>query len=143
MRTPESQALLGSLFYIMRLLMYSSSITQVDGSTCFLLWYPAASLPLKRLRPLLTTATRSGRFICHRQRSPHSPSRTQKLSSYAPTILGGRLPGKIGNANTKSQEKSWLFFYASNSPPHTAKIACKIALMRIYYKKTHVSEASI
>ena len=29
------------------------------------------------------------------------PSRTQKLSSLAPTILGGRLPGKIGNANTK------------------------------------------
>ena len=28
------------------------------------------------------------------------PSRTQKLSSSAPTILGGRLPGKIGNANT-------------------------------------------
>ena len=28
------------------------------------------------------------------------PSRTQKLSSFAPTILGGRLPGKIGNANT-------------------------------------------
>ena len=27
------------------------------------------------------------------------PSRTQKLSSCAPTILGGRLPGKIGNAN--------------------------------------------
>ena len=29
------------------------------------------------------------------------PSRTQKLSSFAPTILGGRLPGKIGNANIK------------------------------------------
>ena len=29
------------------------------------------------------------------------PSRTQKLSSCTPTILGGRLPGKIGNANTK------------------------------------------
>ena len=28
------------------------------------------------------------------------PSRTPKLSSFAPTILGGRLPGKIGNANT-------------------------------------------
>ncbi len=39
------------------------------------------------------------------------PCRTQKLSSSAPTILGGRLPGKIGNANTKSQEKSWLLFY--------------------------------
>ena len=30
------------------------------------------------------------------------PSRTQKLSSCTPTILGGRLPGKIGNANTKT-----------------------------------------
>ena len=30
------------------------------------------------------------------------PSRTQKLSSFAPTILGGRLPGKIGNANTEN-----------------------------------------
>ena len=30
------------------------------------------------------------------------PSRTQKLSSLAPTILCGRLHGKIGNANTKS-----------------------------------------
>ena len=29
------------------------------------------------------------------------PSRTQKLSTCTPTILGGRLPGKIGNANTK------------------------------------------
>ena len=28
------------------------------------------------------------------------PSRTQKLSSCALTILGGRLPGKISNANT-------------------------------------------
>ena len=34
------------------------------------------------------------------------PSRTQKLSSSAPTILGGRLPGKIGNANTSLTEKS-------------------------------------
>ena len=34
------------------------------------------------------------------------PSRTQKLSSFAPTILGGRLPGKIGNANTSLTEKS-------------------------------------
>ena len=29
------------------------------------------------------------------------PSRTQKLSTCTLTILGGRLPGKIGNANTK------------------------------------------
>ena len=30
------------------------------------------------------------------------PSRTQKLSSLAPTILCGRLHGKIGNANIKN-----------------------------------------
>ena len=38
------------------------------------------------------------------------PSRTQKLSSFAPTILGGRLPGKIGNANIQPQSKDWGFF---------------------------------
>ena len=31
------------------------------------------------------------------------PSRTQKLSSPSPTILCGRLHGKIGNANTENQ----------------------------------------
>ena len=40
------------------------------------------------------------------------PSRTQKLSSSAPTILGGRLPGKIGNANTKPHYfGSEVFYY--------------------------------
>ena len=38
------------------------------------------------------------------------PSRTQKLSSSAPTILGGRLPGKIGNANTETSTEMWGFF---------------------------------
>ena len=38
------------------------------------------------------------------------PSRTQKLSSFAPTILGGRLPGKIGNANTQPRPKGRGFF---------------------------------
>ena len=38
------------------------------------------------------------------------PSRTQKLSSCTPTILGGRLPGKIGNANTKPRPKGRGFF---------------------------------
>ena len=68
------------------------------------------SLATVRRRPSPTAATRSGRCIRHRRRSHCSPSRTQKLSSCAPTILGGRLPGKIGNANTESQEKSWLSF---------------------------------
>ena len=39
------------------------------------------------------------------------PSRTQKLSSLTPTILGGRLPGKIGNANTKRTTPSEPFFF--------------------------------
>ena len=38
------------------------------------------------------------------------PFRTQKLSSHAPTILGGRLPGKIGNANTKESGEILTLF---------------------------------
>ena len=39
------------------------------------------------------------KFVLIAMRVHLFPSRTQKLSSCAPTILGGRLPGKIGNAN--------------------------------------------
>ena len=39
------------------------------------------------------------------------PSRTQKLSSFVPTILGGRLPGKIGNANTKKESDASLALF--------------------------------
>ena len=42
------------------------------------------------------------------------PSRTQKLSTSAPTILGGRLPGKIGNANTKPPQKCGGSFFIQN-----------------------------
>ena len=38
------------------------------------------------------------------------PSRTQKLSTSAPTILGGRLPGKIGNANMNLTASAVRFF---------------------------------
>jgi hypothetical protein len=72
------------------------------------------------LRPSPTAATRSGRWICLRQRSHRSPSRTQKLSSCTPTILGGRLPGKIGNANTNLQLRLEVFFY-----PYEDTDACK------------------
>ena len=43
------------------------------------------------------------------------PSRTQKLSSFAPTILAGRLAGKIGNANIlkKSRQKAGLFLFGA------------------------------
>ena len=60
---------------------------------------------------LPTAATRSGRFIRHRRRFPRSPSRTQKLSSCTLTILGGRLPGKIGNANTSLHSFVEAFSY--------------------------------
>ena len=33
------------------------------------------------------------------------PSRTQKLSSFAPTIVAGRLAVKIGNANTRPPQR--------------------------------------
>ena len=51
---------------------------------------PAIILGVKHLRPSPTPATCSGRFICPRQRSHRSPTRTQKLSSSATTLLGGR-----------------------------------------------------
>jgi len=39
------------------------------------------------------------------------PSRTQKLSTFAPTIVAGRLAVKIGNANTKPPQKCGGFLY--------------------------------
>ena len=42
------------------------------------------------------------------------PFRTQKLSSFAPTILGGRLPGKIGNANTSLHRNVEVFLMYRN-----------------------------
>ena len=68
--------------------------------------------PAKQACFLPTAATRSGRFIRHRRRSHRSPSRTQKLSSCTPTILGGRLPGKIGNANTRPHYESRRFSFS-------------------------------
>ena len=41
------------------------------------------------------------------------PSRTQKLSSQAPTILGGRLPGKIGNANIRKAPSDWMELFGA------------------------------
>ena len=39
------------------------------------------------------------------------PSRTRKLSSLLPTILGWRRPGKIGSANTKEVTHASDFFF--------------------------------
>ena len=38
------------------------------------------------------------------------PSRTQKLSSSAPMILGGRLPGKVGRRRFQDRFKTCLFY---------------------------------
>ena len=45
------------------------------------------------------------------------PSRTQKLSSSAPTILAGWLAGKIGNANIKLWSKGQSFFVLCRLKP--------------------------
>ena len=62
-------------------------------------------------RPLPTLMLR---FICHRQRGATRPFRTQKLSSCTPTILGGRLPGKIGNANTNLHSNVEVFLFVEH-----------------------------
>ena len=54
------------------------------------------------------------------------PSRTRKLSSLLPTILGWRRPGKIGSANTeRSHSCEWLLFLYSycGSAIHCSKSA--------------------
>ena len=43
------------------------------------------------------------------QRTHLYPSRTQKLSSVALMILGGRLPGKVGRCQLKNQYNSYWF----------------------------------
>ena len=71
---------------------------QVDRSTCFLLRCPKKSSGLRTSSIFSTAATRSGRLTRRRRRSHRSPSRTQKLSSSAPTILGGLpvvVPGSV------------------------------------------------
>ena len=85
-----------------------------DGrSTCFRLRCPTepssdeADLASADRGPCLPP-----RLIRHRRRSGAQPSRTQKLSSSAPTILGGRLPGKIGNANIKPHNLGCEVFLA-------------------------------
>ena len=42
------------------------------------------------------------KLVLIRARVHPFPSRTRKLSSLLPTILGWRRPGKIGSANTKA-----------------------------------------
>ena len=50
------------------------------------------------------------------------PSRTRKLSSLLPTILGWRRPGKIGSANTKAHDASrGLFSLSKNASSRYAR----------------------
>ena len=53
------------------------------------------------------------KLVLIRARVHPFPSRTRKLSSLLPTILGWRRPGKIGSANTKkhrSDERCFSFY---------------------------------
>ena len=45
------------------------------------------------------------KLVLIRARVHPFPSRTRKLSSLLPTILGWRRPGKIGSANTKAHDE--------------------------------------
>ena len=67
------------------------------------------------------------------------PSRTQKLSSFAPTILCGRLHGKIGNANIKNlleRVGSFLFllhtYRAGTRPRRMSELPTAYKYVRLY-----------
>ena len=44
------------------------------------------------------------------QRTHPYPSRTRKLSSEVPMILGGKLPGKVGRCRNKKREHTLSLF---------------------------------
>ncbi len=83
-----------SLEYKMNNVIVFYNVAAVGGLFRFLLWCPAYSSATERLRHLLTTATRSGRFIRLRRRSHRSP-------------------GKISNANTSPDRKAGAFLMLS------------------------------
>ena len=60
----------------------------------------------KRVFSLLTFFQRESKLVLIRARVHPFPFRTRKLSSLLPKILVWRRTGKIGNANTKPDEKS-------------------------------------
>ena len=64
----------------------------------------------------------STKLVFIRLRVHPFPSRTRKLSSVLPTILGWRRPGKIGNANTARQSEDCRAFL----------FQCSKMLVRIY-----------
>ena len=60
---------------------------------------------------VIAKATRKRQLVLIRARVHPFPSRTRKLSSLLPTILGWRRPGKIGNANTKRTSERMSSFF--------------------------------
>ena len=61
------------------------------------------------------------------------PSRTRKLSSLLPTILGWRRPGKIGSANMeRSHSLEWLLFciYGAEERVHCHFAVCYAFMMQ-------------
>ena len=68
-----------------------------------LLRYPISSLPTVRLRQLSTAATRSGRFICHRQCSRRSPVVGMTVS--VAVAVEESLKGSILSGISKSDSK--------------------------------------
>ena len=76
---------------------------------------------LKRLDNLIkvcycTKAVTIQQLVLIRARVHPFPSRTRKLSSLLPTILGWRRPGKIGSANTKKRHSNKCLFFVSAQP---------------------------
>ena len=68
-------------------------VVRTDAGADVLLRCPVCALPTAGLRCTPTAATRSGRFICHRQRSPRSPDshlrfESDRQSKKADTLMG-------------------------------------------------------
>ena len=62
---------------------------------------------------LLTFFSKESKLVLIRARVHPFPFRTRKLSSLLPKILVWRRTGKIGNANTKDEQKCSSFFFLS------------------------------
>ena len=57
-------------------------------------------------KPKKTFMNSESKLVLIRLRVHPFPSRTRKLSSVLPTILGWRRPGKIGNANIRKEHRT-------------------------------------
>ena len=91
----------------------------------------------------------STKLVLIRSRVHPFPSRTRKLSSILPTILGWRRPGKIGNANIIEQDSlSTVLFFCHLTPSGTCRTETgleleKVANSAVQFKKRirEISEA--